>query len=324
MLLTDLMVDNEAEWGSVLNEPQDDLKNGVGGRRHSSVVLFKSLTANRPFVLLVPAVGLLLTLFAYPLVELMKASLFDPEFTLAHFEKFFARKVYPRVFFNTVQLTAIVTLLCFFIGYPVAYFLAHVRSQIRPFLIFLILLPLWVSVLVRSYSWMAVLGREGLINSLLMGLGLTEAPLPMLYTTGAVYVAMVQILLPIMILTCYAVMAEIDKDLIKAARVLGASPFRAFLFVYFPLSLSGARNGAIIIFILSMGFFITPALVGGRTDMMIGNLIVFQIDEMLNWGFASAIGLILLASTVLIVLMLRFALDAAVPGARKRSSRGAV
>jgi len=268
---------------------------------------------NRSFTLLLPAVGLLLVFFAYPLVELMKASVFDPAFSLAHFEKFFSRKVYPRVFFNTVEISVLVTIFCFLIGYPAAYFLAHVRSSIRPFLIFLILLPLWVSILIRSYSWMAVLGREGLINALLIGLGLTTEPVPMLYTTGAVYVAMVQILLPIMILTSYAVMVEIDRDLIRAARVLGASPFRAFLFVYLPLSLSGARNGAIIIFILSMGFFITPALVGGRKDMMIGNLIVFQIDELVNWGFASAIGIVLLVSTICIVLLLRLVLDAAIP-----------
>ena len=265
-------------------------------------------------MLLFPAVALLLVFFAYPIVELMKASFFDPLFTTAHIEKFFIRKVYFRVFRNTVEISALVTLLCFLIGYPAAYFLAHARRRLRPYLIFLILLPMWVSILIRSYSWMAILGREGLINSFLIWLGITSEPIAMLYTRGAVYVAMVQILLPIMILTCYSVMAGIDKDLIKAARVLGASPLRAFVNVFLPLSISGARNGAIIIFILSMGFFITPALVGGRKDMMIGNLIVFQIDELVNWGFASAIGLILLVSTVCIVLLLRLLLDLAVPG----------
>ncbi len=305
----------------MLGERQNFLKGNLRIRGHALLAFVKRLTADQPLVLLVPAVVLLLIFFAYPLIQLMKMSVFDPNFTTAHFEKFFSRPVYPRVLFNTVKLTAIVTLLCFIIGYPAAYFLATVRSRIRPFLIFLILLPLWVSILVRSYSWMAVLGREGLINSLLIALGVTTEPIPMLYTTGAVYVAMVQIMLPIMILTSYSVMVEIDNGLIKAARVLGASPFRAFLFVFFPLSLSGARNGSIIIFILSMGFFITPALVGGRKDLMIGNLIVFQIEELLNWGFASAIGLILLVSTVLIVLMLRFILDAATPGAPKRRSK---
>ena len=202
-------------------ERQDALKDGLGAGWLASSHMVRRVGANQPIMLLLPAVGLLLVLFAYPLIELMKTSLFDPAFTLDHFEKFFSRKVYPRVFVNTVEVSAVVTVLCFLIGYPAAYFLAHVRPRIRPFLIFLILLPLWVSILIRSYSWMAVLGREGLINALLIGLGVTEEPVPMLYTTGAVYVAMVQILLPIMILTSYAVMVEIDHDLIKAARVLG-------------------------------------------------------------------------------------------------------
>ena len=280
---------------------------GLGG-------LLRRCGLNNSLVLLFPAVALLLVFFAYPIVELMKSSFFDPHFTTAHIEKFFVRRVYFRVFKNTVEISAVVTIVCALIGYPAAYFLTRVRGGLRPYLIFLILLPLWISVLIRSYSWMAILGREGLINTFLIWLGFTSEPMSLLYTRGAVYVAMVQILLPIMILTCYAVMAEIDKDLIKAARVLGASPFRAFLNVFLPLSVSGARNGAIIIFILSMGFFITPALVGGRKDMMIGNLIVFQIDELVNWGFASAIGLILLVSTVCIVLLLRLLLDLVVPG----------
>ena len=280
---------------------------GLGG-------LLRRLGLDNAVVLLFPAVALLLVFFAYPIVELMKASFFDPHFTTSHIEKFFVRKVYFRVFLNTVEISALVTLLCFLIGYPAAYFLAQARRRLRPYLIFFILLPLWVSVLIRSYSWMAILGREGLINTFLIWLGFTSEPIAMLYTRGAVYVAMVQILLPIMILTCYSVMAEIAKDLVKAARVLGASPLRAFVNVFLPLSISGARNGGIIIFILSMGFFITPALVGGRKDMMIGNLIVFQIDELVNWGFASAIGLILLVSTVCIVLLLRLLLDLAMPG----------
>ena len=302
-------------------------QDGSGDTVHTTAsglgALVRRFGLDNAVVLLFPAVALLLVFFAYPIVELMKASFFDPHFTTEHIEKFFLRKVYFRVFLNTVEISTLVTLLCFLIGYPAAYFLAHSRRSSRPYLIFLILLPLWVSILIRSYSWMAILGREGLINTFLIWIGLTSEPIAMLYTRGAVYVAMVQILLPIMILTCYSVMAEIDKDLIKAARVLGASPLRAFVNVYLPLSISGARNGAIIIFILSMGFFITPALVGGRKDMMIGNLIVFQIDELVNWGFASAIGLILLVSTVCIVLLLRLILDLAMPGRGAAEGEGA-
>lgn len=256
-------------------------------------------------LLLVPAVVVLLVLFVYPLLEVMRTSIFDPGFTLAHFERFFEQSIYPTVLYRTVRVSLVVTFLCFIVGYPAAYYLAHARPRLRIYLIFLILLPFWMSLLVRTYSWIAVLGRNGVINTMLIESGIASQPLSMLYTTGAVYVAMVQILLPIMVLTCYSVMVEIDQGLVKAARVLGAGPWRAFVEVYFPLSASGITTGSIIVFILSMGFFVTPALVGGRRDLMAGNLIEFQVSQMVNWGFASALGVILLATTVLIVLVFR-------------------
>jgi len=257
-------------------------------------------------LLILPAILLLLFFFVYPLFEVLSTSLFDPAFTTEHVEHFIDKSVYLKVFYRTLKVSFVVTLSCFLVGYPAAYFLTRVRPKTRIYLIFLILLPFWTSLLIRTYSWIAVLGSQGVVNGILVQTGIIDEPVRMLYTTGAVYLAMTQILLPIMILTCYSVMVDIDKDLIRAARVLGASPFRAFLRVFFPLSLNGATTGAIIIFILSMGFFVTPALVGGRKDLMIGNLIEFQISEMVNWGFASALGVILLLATTAIVLVFRF------------------
>ena len=271
-----------------------------------SAGILTTIRENRAILLLLPAVLLLLILFVYPLIEVLRTSLFDPDFTTRHFERFFDKPVYFKVFYGTTKVSLIVTLVCFILGYPAAYYLAHVRPKVRGYLIFLILLPFWTSLLIRTYAWMAVLGREGVINSFLHKLGFISEPLKMLYTTEAVYVAMAQILLPIMILTCYAVMVEIDRDLVKAARVLGAGPFRAFLHVFFPLSASGAATGSIIVFILSMGFFVTPALVGSRKDLMVGNLIEFQVSEMVNWGFASTLGIILLVATVAVVMVFRF------------------
>ena len=250
-------------------------------------------------LLLAPALLTVIVFFVFPLADVAKRSLFDPAFTIAHFAKFLNEPLYSLIFLNTLQVAFITTAICAVLGYPAAYYLAHSRPSVRAYLIFLIVLPMWVSILIRSYAWMAVLGREGIINSALIGMGLIDAPLKMLYTTGAVYLAMVQIMMPIMILTCYGVMRGVPEDLIKAARVLGAGRKSAFLHVYFPLSLGGVRNGSIIIFILSLGYFITPELVGGRQDMMIGNLIVFQIDKLANWGFASAIGIVLISQALL-------------------------
>jgi len=254
-------------------------------------------------LLILPALLLTILIIILPIFELLKSSFFDPDFTLRHLEKFFSRTLYIEVLFNTVKISLFSTLFCFILGYPAAYFIAHSNKRFRGYFLFLILLPFWVSILIRSYSWMTVLGIEGVINTTLIYLGVIDQPIRMLYTTGTVYLAMVQIMLPIMILTCYGSMLRVEEDYVKAARILGAGPIQAFYKVYFPLSFPGAASGSIIIFILSMGFFITPALVGGKKDIMIGNLINFQINQLLNWGFASFIGLVLLIVTLLIVLL---------------------
>jgi len=254
-------------------------------------------------LLLLPAILLTLIIIIFPVFELFQSSFFDPDFTTKNIEKFFSKKLYIKVLFNTVKISLGTTFLCFILGYPTAYYIAHSSKKLRGLFLFLILLPFWISILIRSYSWMAVLGIEGVINTILISIGISDKPIRMLYTTGTVYLAMVQIMLPIMILTTYSTMIRIEADYVKAARILGANPIQAFIKIYFPLSFSGVASGSIIIFILSMGFFITPALVGGKKDMMIGNLINFQINQLLNWGFASFIGLVLLMTTLIIVLI---------------------
>lgn len=256
-------------------------------------------------LLLAPSALLLLAFFIYPLIQVLLSSALDPQFTLEHYERILERPVYLSVLWRTVEVSLGVTAFCFLLGYPAAYYLAHCSPRQRVYLFILVLLPLWTSLLIRSYSWIVVLGKNGVLNLLLMQLGLIDAPVQMLYTTATVYLAMVQILLPVTILTSYSVMMKIDDGLVRAARVLGASPWRAFTNVYFPLSLPGVVSGAIITFILSMGFFVTPALVGGRRDLMIGNLIEAQINQSVNIGFASTLGILLLATTIVIVMVFR-------------------
>lgn len=252
-----------------------------------------------------PSLLLLVGFFLLPTLDIFRASVFDPQFTIEHFAKLIDRPVYLDVFWRTLKVSAIVSILCAVIAYPVSYFIVQRPRKQQFFLLFLVFIPLWMSVLIRSYAWMVVLGREGVINVLLIGSGITETPTKMLFTTGAVYIAMVQILLPIQIVTCYSAMSEIDFDLMRAARVLGAKPWQAIRRVFLPLSLDGTITGAIIVFMLSMGFFITPALVGGRRDMMLANLIEFHVDQ-LNWGFASAIAILLLAGTILSVIIIKW------------------
>lgn len=254
--------------------------------------------------LLIPALVLLVCFFLLPSLDVFHASFFDPDFTARHYERMASVPVYLRVFLNTFQVSLVVALLAGIVGYPIAYFINSHPRHIQVRLVLLIFVPLWMSILIRSYSWMILLGRDGVINSLLMDFAVIESPLRLLYTSGAVYVAMLQILLPVQIVACYSAMTEINMDLMRAARICGARPSQALRRVFIPLSMDGTVTGMTIVFMLSMGFFITPALIGGRQDLMLGNLIMQQVEQ-LNWGFGSAIAVFLLMTTLVCVVFLR-------------------
>ncbi|HEU0116453.1 MAG TPA: ABC transporter permease, partial [Thermomicrobiales bacterium] len=187
------------------------------------------------------------------------------------------------------------------LGYPVAYALASMSASRANLLMIFILVPFWTSILVRTYAWMVLLGRDGLINEVLMGLRLADQPAELLNTRLAVYIGMVHILLPFMILPLYAVMRGIDRNLMRAAENLGARPWQVFRRVFLPLSLPGVAAGCLLVFILSLGFYITPSLLGGQRDIMISMLIQQQVTQ-LRWGFASALGLALLVISLIFYL----------------------
>jgi ABC-type spermidine/putrescine transport system permease subunit I len=250
-------------------------------------------------VLLVPAVLLVALFFVYPLLGVLGLSVHDGTgFTLAPLQQLYASKLAVVVLQRTFTLALTVTALCLLIGYPAAYFMAGLTPRRRAFMTYLILLPFWISILIRTYTWVVLLGREGVANKILITLGLIDRPVQILYTHLAAHIGMVQVLLPIVILTCLASMLDIDRDIVRAARVLGASPRQAFWKVFFPLSISGAATGGIICFILSLGFYVTPALLGGRSSAIIANLIDVQVHQTLNWGFAAVLATALLAATL--------------------------
>lgn len=253
------------------------------------------------FYLLIPSLALLLVFFVVPILRIFSLSFWDPVFTLKHYLRIFQVEVYLQVLLRTLTVALLVSFFCLILGYPVAYLLAELPPRITNILMILVLIPLWTSVLVRTYAWMVLLGREGLLNKLLLYLQVVSQPLSLLYTSKAVVLGMVQILLPFMILPLFSVMKGIDRTLLRASQSLGAGPARTFLRVYFPLSLPGVAAGFILVFILALGFFITPALLGGRKDIMISMLIENQVRELLNWGFAAALSLILLLTTFVIL-----------------------
>ena len=251
-----------------------------------------------PALLLLPGVAVLFVAFALPIGMLLSRSLFDPGFTLAHYSRLFTVPAYLDVLLYSFRLAAITTLISLALSYPYAYLLTIVSPAWRAILIAIVLLPFWTNILVRCYSWMLILQTKGLLNTALTDwLGLSSQPLPLMYNFVGVTVGMVHYLLPPMVLILYSVMRAIDFGLVRAAEGLGASPLRAFWRVFVPLSLPGVRAACVLIFILSLGFFVTPALLGGRRTMTVAMLIDTQFTELVNWGFGSALASILLAVT---------------------------
>ena len=252
-----------------------------------------------------PLLILLIVFYLYPLIRLFPESfLFEGQFSWEHYDHFFRAPIYSMVLIRTIKIAVYVTILCFLIGYPVAYFLANLKSQrICNLLMICILLPFFTSILVRSYAWIVLFQTKGLINSFLLSIGLIDKPLALLYNEFAVLVGMTHIMLPFMVLPVFSVLKNIDPNLLRAARNLGANAIRAFALITFPLSLPGVGAGVMFTFILSLGFFITPALLGGPKTLLISTLIEQQINRLINWDFAGAISVILLVATIILVIV---------------------
>lgn len=204
-------------------------------------------------------------------------------------------EIYRQLYAKTLKMALTITLLCALLGYPLAYYLASLPSNRANLLLVLVLLPFWTSLLVRTTAWIALLQTNGVINSFLLSSGLIGAPFEMLYTSFATVLAMTHILLPFMILPLYSVMRGIDPSYLRAALSLGARPLPAFARIYFPMTLPGLSAGALLVFIISVGYYITPALVGGTDGQMISNIIAFHMQSSSNWELAAALGSLLLA-----------------------------
>lgn len=201
---------------------------------------------------------------------------------------------------TTNWIALLVTLCVLVISYPLAYYMARNSGWRFTLVLFCIVVPYFTSIIVRTYAWMVLLGRKGLINQTLMSLGIIDEPLSMLYSKGAVLVGMVYVLMPYMVLTLYATMKAIDPSYMRAARGLGAGPMYAFWRVYFPLSMHGVVSGALIVYILAIGFFITPALMGGPSDVMIAMLIERAVEITFDWSGAAVMSLVLLVITLIL------------------------
>lgn len=248
--------------------------------------------------LLAPALALLACLLVWPVIDLIGRSVSDPRGPWIFYTRLVEVPSYVQILLRTIAFSAATALICLVIGYPVAYKLTTARPLTRAVILICVLLPFWTNLLVRSYGWILILNPRGILNAALLRTGIISAPLELVYNATGVLVGMCQIMLPYVILPLYAVMTKMDSSVINASRSLGAGPARTFWKVYLPLTLPGVMAGLLLVFTISLGFFVVPALLGGARGLVLAQLIEFNINGALNWGMASALSASLLAVTL--------------------------
>jgi putative spermidine/putrescine transport system permease protein/mannopine transport system permease protein len=258
-----------------------------------------TITRGYRLLIVLPA-AFLAVFFITPIAAVIVRGFTDPELGLQNYAHVANTGLYVKVLYNTIETAALVTVLALIIAYPLAYAVAHARGLALQCMAAIVIIPLWTSVVIRSYAWMVVFQRKGVLNEALVDLGVFEKPMHFIPGTIAVNVGMVHIMLPFMVLPLIANMRAIDGSLVRAAGVLGASPWASFRKVFFPLSIPGISAGSALVFMMSLGFFITPALLGGPKHLMAAVLIEQQANRFLNWGLASALSTILLILTLAI------------------------
>ena len=248
-------------------------------------------------VLLLAPLVLLAGLYLFPLSRVLWLSVTVPTPGFGNFERLITSSAIHNVIWTTVRICVLTTTLALLIGYGIAYAALHLRGWRGELLLFFVLLSFWLSVLIRAFAWLTLLQSRGVINTWLMGAGIIDAPLPLIRNEFGVVLGMVHYMIPYAALPLYANMKGIDPRLVPAARGLGAGPVQAFLKVYLPMSLPGLISAGILTFIFSLGFYVTPALLGGGKTIMIAEYIAAQINDTLNWGLGS-----MLATTLLLAI----------------------
>jgi putative spermidine/putrescine transport system permease protein len=266
-----------------------------------------------PAMLAVPGIVFIVLFFVVPVGLILVHSVLDPGLTLAFYRRLFSAPEYLTVFSISFKIALITSVISMLVSYPVAYLLVVASPLVRSVMLTTILLPFWTNVLIRCYAWMLMLQTTGVVNEVLVDwLHVLTAPLPLVFNLTGVIVGMVHYLVPINILVLYSVMKAIDLRLLHAAKGLGANPLRAFAAVFIPLSMPGVRASAMLIFVISLGFFVTPALLGGRREITVAMLVSTYFSDVLNWGFGSALATVLLVFS-LIGLSLYFAFQRKIP-----------
>ena len=259
-----------------------------------------------PLGLTLPASALLVVVFAVPVLALLLRSVLEPEPGLGNYAELLGSSTYVRIFSNTFLVSAVVTAVTLAIGFPVAWTLALMPAWASRLVFGVLLLSIWTNLLARTYAWMVLLQRTGVINKTLMGLGLINEPLPLVHNLVGVTIGMTYIMLPFVVLPLTGAIRKIDPAILQAAALCGATRTQALTRVLLPLVAPGLASGGLMIFVMSLGYFVTPALLGGTANMMLAELIAQFVQSLTNWGMGGAAALVLLAVTLsLYALQLR-------------------
>ena len=253
-------------------------------------------------LLLVPSLSLLFFLVVVPIGFVVVYSFWlrtatgavRPQFTLGNWRELFGDPYYWEILGRTIFLAVTTTAICAVVGYAVAYFLANTRIKQRMPLVLLLMMPFWISFVIRTLSWIHVLGATGVVNSLLQDVGLIDQPIKLLYNDVSIYMGLIHVLLPFMVLNIFVSLDSIDRNTVSAARTLGATPWRAFLDIVLPLSLPGLGAGCLLCFVLCSGTYITPLLLGGPGNFMFASLIYDSVIGQFDWPFGATLSILLL------------------------------
>ncbi|MDB5518839.1 MAG: transporter permease [Tardiphaga sp.] len=260
----------------------------------------------RIFVLfLLPPLLFIGIFFIFPVIKILLVSVTDPEFGFGNYRLLIDNPALRRVFLTTIRIAGVTTLISVLVGYLLAYRMHVAKPTELRIIIFGLMFPLWTSVLVRAFAWVALLQNNGVINSALLGVGVTDHPLAMIRNELGVVIGMVHVMIPYATLPIYSAMKAVDPRLSQAARSLGAPPWSTFWRVFLPLTLPGVGAGMILVFITSIGFYVTPIVLGGGKVVMIAEYISVQITETLRWGLGSMLATVLLAVVLLFVVSFR-------------------
>lgn len=260
-------------------------------------------------LLSLPAILCVIAIIIIPIGWLFSLSFTgtDGNFSLENYKRMLEYKSYFRVLKTTFNVSFLTTFFCILLGYPLSYFLSQIPKKYVGIFMLTVLLPFWTSLLVRTYAWLVLLQKKGVINNFAIDMGFWEKPIKLAHNLNGTLIGMIHIMLPFMVLPLYAAMRRVDRQLIQASSNLGASPVQSFWQIFVPLSLPGVIAGSLIVFILCLGFYVTPAVLGGGRVILVSMQITAILEDQFNWGAASALGVVLLTSTfALLVIVSRF------------------